>query len=126
MAKSERASELNKIAEKILNFESATKWDEESILNALAKVKHKIVRSQILNTKKRADGRNLNEVRPIAIETNILPNAHGSCLFTRGQTQALVVATLGSENDAQMVDVLTEKILSMNALWLIIIFQVFQ
>lgn len=46
MAKSERASELNKIAEKILNFESATKWDEESILNALAKVKHKIVRSQ--------------------------------------------------------------------------------
>ncbi|HHW1540263.1 TPA: polyribonucleotide nucleotidyltransferase, partial [Campylobacter coli] len=95
--------------EKILNFESATKWDEESILNALAKVKHKIVRSQILNTKKRADGRNLNEVRPIAIETNILPNAHGSCLFTRGQTQALVVATLGSENDAQMVDVLTEK-----------------
>ncbi|WP_252989454.1 polyribonucleotide nucleotidyltransferase, partial [Campylobacter coli] len=98
-----------KIAEKILNFESATKWDEESILNALAKVKHKIVRSQILNTKKRADGRNLNEVRPIAIETNILPNAHGSCLFTRGQTQALVVATLGSENDAQMVDVLTEK-----------------
>lgn len=109
MAKSERASELNKIAEKILNFESATKWDEESILNALAKVKHKIVRSQILNTKKRADGRNLNEVRPITIETNILPNAHGSCLFTRGQTQALVVATLGSENDAQMVDVLTEK-----------------
>lgn len=109
MAKSERASELNKIAEKILNFESTTKWDEESILNALAKVKHKIVRSQILNTKKRADGRNLNEVRPIAIETNILPNAHGSCLFTRGQTQALVVATLGSENDAQMVDVLTEK-----------------
>ncbi len=65
-------------------------------------------------------------MRPIAIETNILPNAHGSCLFTRGQTQALVVATLGSENDAQMVDVLTEKILSMNALWLIIIFQVFQ
>lgn len=48
-------------------------------------------------------------MRPIAIETNILPNAHGSCLFTRGQTQALVVATLGSENDAQMVDVLTEK-----------------
>ena len=48
-------------------------------------------------------------MRPIAIETNIVPNAHGSCLFTRGQTQALVVATLGSENDAQMVDVLTEK-----------------
>lgn len=50
-------------------------------------------------------------MRPINIETNILPNAHGSCLFTRGQTQALVVATLGGENDAQMIDLLTEKIL---------------
>ena len=57
----------------------------------------------------RADGRELKEVRPISIETNILPNAHGSCLFTRGQTQALVVATLGTDGDAQMYDMLTEK-----------------
>lgn len=109
MAKSERASELNKIAKEILNLENAKEWDEESVLNALAKVKRKIVRAQILNERKRADGRALNEVRPISIETNILPNAHGSCLFTRGQTQALVVATLGGENDAQMIDLLTEK-----------------
>lgn len=109
MAKSERASELNKISKEILNLEIAKDWDEESVLNTLAKIKRKLVRKQILNEGKRADGRNLNEVRPISIETNILPNAHGSCLFTRGQTQALVVATLGGENDAQMVDLLTEK-----------------
>lgn len=109
MAKSERASELNKIAKEILNLEITKDWSEESVLNTLAKVKRKLIREQILNEGKRADGRSLNEVRPINIETNILPNAHGSCLFTRGQTQALVVATLGGENDAQMIDLLTEK-----------------
>ncbi|HEG2180894.1 TPA: polyribonucleotide nucleotidyltransferase [Campylobacter jejuni] len=109
MAKSERASELNKIAKEILNLEITKDWSEESVLNTLAKVKRKLIREQILNEGKRADGRSLNEVRPISIETNILPNAHGSCLFTRGQTQALVVATLGGENDAQMIDLLTEK-----------------
>lgn len=109
MAKSERASELNKIAEKIIKLDIAKEWDEESILNTLNKVKRNIIRSQILNEGKRADGRGLKEVRPISIETNILPNAHGSCLFTRGQTQALVVATLGGDNDAQMIDLLNEK-----------------
>ena len=54
-------------------------------------------------------GRKLNEIRPISIETNLLPLAHGSCLFTRGQTQALVIATLGNDKDAQMYDLLTEK-----------------
>ncbi|EAH7716824.1 polyribonucleotide nucleotidyltransferase [Campylobacter jejuni] len=109
MAKSERASKLNKIAKEISDLEIAKDWSEESVLNTLAKVKRKLIREQILNEGKRADGRSLNEVRPISIETNILPNAHGSCLFTRGQTQALVVATLGGENDAQMIDLLTEK-----------------
>ncbi|EIX0370986.1 polyribonucleotide nucleotidyltransferase [Campylobacter jejuni] len=109
MAKSERASKLNKIAKEISNLEIAKDWSKESVLNTLAKVKRKLIREQILNEGKRADGRSLNEVRPISIETNILPNAHGSCLFTRGQTQALVVATLGGENDAQMIDLLTEK-----------------
>ena len=110
MAKSERASELNKIAKEIVNLELAeqNEWNEEAVSNALNKVKRQIVRSLIINEGVRADGRALNEVRPISIETNILPNAHGSCLFTRGQTQALVVATLGSENDAQMSDLLTE------------------
>lgn len=110
MAKSERASELNKIAKEIFALDIATQkeWSEDAIINALHKVKRQIVRSLIINEGKRADGRGLKDVRPISIETNILPNAHGSCLFARGQTQALVVATLGSENDAQMSDLLTE------------------
>ena len=111
MAKSERASELSKIAKQISSDEVAQKegWDEAVITNVLGKYKKKIVREQIINEGLRADGRSLEEVRPISIETNVLPNAHGSCLFTRGQTQALVVATLGTDSDAQMYDMLTEK-----------------
>ncbi|MSN96937.1 polyribonucleotide nucleotidyltransferase [Campylobacter sp. FMV-PI01] len=111
MAKSERATELNKIVKKILSDEEAIKseWQEEIVSNILNKYKRKIVRNQIISQNLRADGRRLNEIRPISIETNILPNAHGSCLFTRGQTQALVVATLGGENDAQMSEILTQK-----------------
>ena len=111
MAKSERASELGKIAKQISSDEVAQKegWDEAVISNVLGKYKKKIVREQIINESIRADGRGLEEVRPISIETNVLPNAHGSCLFTRGQTQALVVATLGTDSDAQMYDILTEK-----------------
>ena len=111
MAKSERASELSKIAKQISSDEVAQKegWDEAVISNVLGKYKKKIVREQIINEGVRADGRGLEEVRPISIETNVLPNAHGSCLFTRGQTQALVVATLGTDSDAQMYDILTEK-----------------
>lgn len=112
MAKSERASELGKIAKQISSDEVAQKegWDEAVISNVLGKYKKKIVREQIINEGVRADGRGLEEVRPISIETNVLPNAHGSCLFTRGQTQALVVATLGTDSDAQMYDILTEKV----------------
>ena len=111
MAKSERASELGKIAKQISSDEVAQKegWDEAVISKVLGKYKKKIVREQIINEGVRADGRGLEEVRPISIETNVLPNAHGSCLFTRGQTQALVVATLGTDSDAQMYDILTEK-----------------
>lgn len=111
MAKSERASELVKIANQIALSDTAISegWDKDLILNILGKYKKKIVREQIINESKRADGRGLKDVRPISIETNILPNAHGSCLFTRGQTQALVVATLGTDNDAQMSELLTEK-----------------
>lgn len=111
MAKSERASELNKIAANIMQSEVCIDqgWSEAEISNALNKYKREIIRAQIINEARRADGRRLDEVRPISIETNILPSAHGSCLFSRGQTQALVVATLGSDNDAQMSELLTQK-----------------
>lgn len=111
MAKSERASELSKIAKQIASSDIAIKegWSEEVILKILGKYKKNIVRSQIIEEARRADGRGLKEVRPITIETNILPSAHGSCLFTRGQTQALVIATLGTDNDAQVNELLTER-----------------
>ena len=111
MAKSERASELGRIVTKILNDEVAKVegWSKELVDSVMQSYKKKIVRSMIINERVRADGRKLNEIRPISIETNVLPMAHGSCLFTRGQTQALVIATLGSDKDAQMYDLLTEK-----------------
>ena len=66
----------------------------------------KIVRGQILNGDPRIDGRDTRTVRPITIRTGVLPRAHGSALFTRGETQALVVATLGTARDAQIIDAL--------------------
>ncbi len=62
------------------------------------------LRSQVLDQHERVDGRALTEVRPISIETGVLPRAHGSALFTRGQTQALVAVTLGTANDVQRLD----------------------
>ncbi|HHP0339625.1 TPA: polyribonucleotide nucleotidyltransferase [Campylobacter lari subsp. concheus] len=111
MAKSERASEILQIAKEIESETIATEneWKFEDIEKALHVCKRELIRNQIINENKRADGRGLKDVRKIDIETNILPSAHGSCLFTRGQTQALVVATLGNDNDAQMSDLLTEK-----------------
>ena len=111
MAKSERASEISKIAKEILSLNEAEQkeWSEEDVTKALHSFKRELVRAQIINEGIRADGRGLKDVRDISIETNILPSAHGSCLFTRGQTQALVVATLGNDSDAQLYDSLSEK-----------------
>lgn len=111
MAKSERASEISKIAKEILSLNEAEQkeWSEEDVTKALHSFKRELVRAQIINDGTRADGRGLKDVRDISIETNILPSAHGSCLFTRGQTQALVVATLGNDSDAQLYDSLSEK-----------------
>ena len=69
------------------------------MLSAFKKLEKDIVRSNILNDRPRIDGRDLDTVRPIFVETNILPSAHGSALFTRGETQAIVVATLGTSDD---------------------------
>ncbi len=75
----------------------------------ILKAKKQYVREMILDSHKRPDGRGLKDVRPISIETNILPCAHGSVLFTRGQTQAFVSATLGSESDMQSYEMLGSK-----------------
>ena len=111
MAKSERATELNVIAKKISEDEIAQTegWEPDLISKMVNLYKRGVVRKMILEERKRADGRGLKDVRDIAIETNILPSVHSSCLFTRGQTQALVTITLGSGKDAQMYDRLTDK-----------------
>ena len=76
----------------------------KEIHHILGDLEYNALRSQVLTTKKRVDGRATNEVRPISVETGLLPRAHGSALFTRGQTQALVAVTLGTANDVQRLD----------------------
>ena len=111
MAKSERSSELKKIRERVLaQLEADGKEaDKKIVTKVLEKYKKTVVRAMILDKNIRADGRALNEVRPISIETNLLPSVHGSCLFTRGQTQTLVTATLGDKKDAQMYELITDN-----------------
>ncbi|MDO8926459.1 MAG: polyribonucleotide nucleotidyltransferase [Sideroxyarcus sp.] len=84
-------------------FENVSKNEIGELFSAL---EAKIVRGQILSGEPRIDGRDTRTVRPITIRTGVLPRTHGSVLFTRGETQAIVVATLGSMRDAQKVDAL--------------------
>jgi len=80
--------------------------DEVAVGNILFALESKIVRSQVLSGEPRIDGRDTRTVRPIEIRTGVLPRTHGSALFTRGETQALVVATLGTAKDEQIIDAL--------------------
>lgn len=115
LAKSERATQLKELAKNISKNDYCLENELEfsTIYEAVSIVKKEIVRKMIVNEKVRADGRGLKDVRPISIETNILPSTHSSCLFTRGETQALVIATLAGPKDGQMYEILTEKSTSM-------------
>ena len=81
--------------------------DGNTLSNILYDLQSKIVRSRILSGEPRIDGRDTRTVRPISIRTGVLPRSHGSALFTRGETQALVVATLGTARDEQIIDAIT-------------------
>jgi polyribonucleotide nucleotidyltransferase len=81
--------------------------DSNTVGNHLFDLQSKIVRSRILSGEPRIDGRDTRTVRPISIRTGVLPRSHGSALFTRGETQALVVATLGTARDEQIIDAIT-------------------
>lgn len=94
----------NAVVEKLTAEEQYAEQDIRTIIEHLEK---KIVRNSILNEGKRIDGRALDSIRPITIRTGVLPRTHGSALFTRGETQALVVATLGTQRDAQIIDALS-------------------
>jgi polyribonucleotide nucleotidyltransferase len=74
------------------------------VAHELEEIEYRVMRKQVLDTGERVDGRDADTVRPITIETGLLPRAHGSTLFTRGQTQALVAVTLGTSDDEQRID----------------------
>jgi len=89
-----------------LNVESEEGPDAQAVKEACFALESKIVRSQILDGEPRIDGRDTRTVRPITIRNGLLPRTHGSALFTRGETQALVIATLGTGRDEQKIDAL--------------------
>ncbi|WP_177420009.1 polyribonucleotide nucleotidyltransferase [endosymbiont of Lamellibrachia barhami] len=82
------------------------RWDEAEVKDVIEKLKKSTVRGRILEGEPRIDGRDTTTVRPISVRTGVLPRTHGSALFTRGETQALVVTTLGTERDSQIIDAL--------------------
>lgn len=108
-AKGARSSKLDEIKNRVfaeLITESTSTAEANEIKEALFKLEAQVVRGQILNGEPRIDGRDTRTVRPISIRTGVLPRTHGSALFTRGETQALVVATLGTGRDEQIIDAL--------------------
>ena len=103
--KSERSEAISKIREDIVNsYSEADDIQLGKVLGAFKNLEKDIVRQNILSNQPRIDGRDTDTVRPIFIETDVLPSTHGSSLFTRGETQAVVVATLGSSRDAQRIE----------------------
>ncbi|MBT3697314.1 MAG: polyribonucleotide nucleotidyltransferase [Gammaproteobacteria bacterium] len=109
--KQDRNESLSKIKEEILENELNEESDNESdILSYYSKAQKSIVRDRIIAGEKRIDGRDSSTVRAIDVKIGVLPRTHGSALFTRGETQALVVTTLGTNKDAQMIDSLNGRI----------------
>ncbi len=95
----------NALIEKFASGEDA-KWDAAKLSNAFYKLEKKVVRGSIIAGNPRIDGRDTKTVRPLHIRTGVLERTHGSALFTRGETQALVITTLGTARDAQIIDAL--------------------
>ena len=103
--KSERGEALGAIKNTIIDeYQDLDEIKMSKVLGAFKKLESDIVRTSIIENKTRIDGRDEDTVRSIFVETGILPKTHGSALFTRGETQALVVATLGSTRDAQRIE----------------------
>ncbi|HEV7139074.1 MAG TPA: polyribonucleotide nucleotidyltransferase [Steroidobacteraceae bacterium] len=99
-----RVSEVKAQTLTTLGSGDPSKWTADQIDDALFKLESNIVRQRILNGEPRIDGRDTKTVRPITVKVGVLPRTHGSALFTRGETQALVVTTLGTTRDAQIID----------------------
>ncbi|HPQ97671.1 MAG TPA: polyribonucleotide nucleotidyltransferase, partial [Thiolinea sp.] len=94
----------NAMKEKLLPADGVAGPSEDLLRTEFKNLEKKVVRGRILDGQPRIDGRDLTTVRPISVRVGVLPRAHGSALFTRGETQAIVVATLGTERDSQIID----------------------
>ncbi|HEV8456589.1 MAG TPA: polyribonucleotide nucleotidyltransferase, partial [Gemmatimonadales bacterium] len=103
--KAARAAGLGSVKKDVVAKLAAEFADKvREIGNEIEEIEYRVMRGQVLDKGERVDGRDMDTVRPIAIETGVLPRAHGSALFTRGQTQALVAVTLGTSDDEQRID----------------------
>ncbi|MEE8439578.1 MAG: polyribonucleotide nucleotidyltransferase, partial [Micropepsaceae bacterium] len=100
----DRIAEIKKSAGEELTGEEDGKIDPGTFGKLFKKLESRVMRSATLETRKRIDGRSLDTVRPITCEVGVLPRTHGSALFTRGETQAIVVTTLGTGEDEQFID----------------------
>jgi len=104
LARQERVAEIRAETVALLSEEVDAQWDAETVKGAFGKLEKKIVRGRILAGEPRIDGRDTRTVRALDIQVGVLARTHGSAVFTRGETQALVVTTLGTERDAQIID----------------------
>ncbi|MFQ6551159.1 polyribonucleotide nucleotidyltransferase [Aestuariibius insulae] len=104
--KQERTTAQNAARDHIIEQLSEEQRDDPNLVSAIKKLEASVLRGDVVKTGKRIDGRALDTVRPIVAETGLLPRTHGSALFTRGETQGLVVTTLGTGDDEQMIDAL--------------------
>ncbi len=105
--KQERVARIAGIKEQVVTALTADGgYAKDEVATALGRLEKKIVRGRVLAGEPRIDGRDSRTVRPISIRTGVLPRAHGSALFTRGETQALVTTTLGTDRDSQIIDAL--------------------
>ncbi len=107
--KQARYAQIDLIKEEVLAAlkEKDEDLDENEVINIIVDLESQIVRQRVIAGEPRIDGREKDMIRALDIRTNVLPRTHGSALFTRGETQALVTATLGTERDAQVIDELT-------------------
>jgi len=103
--KQDRSNQISEITDKAKKiFEEDEDYTDLDVNSELKNLEKRIVRTEILKNKNRIDGRGLSDIRPIECEVGVLPRAHGSALFTRGETQAIVVATLGTSDDEQRIE----------------------
>ncbi len=104
LARQQRVREIHDQLVVQLTAREPERWTAQAIDNAFSNLEKQVVRGRILSGQPRIDGRDTRTVRPITVRVGVLPRTHGSALFTRGETQALVVTTLGTDRDAQIID----------------------